>query len=225
MLLLLVKACLTVAQADVERIRNPSPNRLKPRTVQVIARPGKRITQGAVWSTDDPSLIIEPQVAVGGRGPSPRKLKVASARIAVVIESMLSTSTDESAFGRMCRSTILGALAPVAHAATTCSRFLNDRTSDLSLHDPGEAGHRRQADGDHHVRQPGAQRGHDRQREQQSREHEHRVSQAHDHGARQTATEPGGQSLQGAQHAADEHRHDPDRERQRHSKQRDDHPR
>src|SRR5919197_184576 len=52
--------------------RSPSPTRLKLTTVTISARLGYRISQGAFCSIPCPSLIMLPQLGVGGCTPTPR---------------------------------------------------------------------------------------------------------------------------------------------------------
>src|SRR3990172_8693868 len=57
-----------------------SPKTLKERAVIAISMPGEKTIQGAELINTLLALIIDPQVAVGGWAPSPRKLKPASVR-------------------------------------------------------------------------------------------------------------------------------------------------
>src|SRR5260370_902068 len=53
--------------------RSASPNRLKPKTVSAIARPGKTAIHGAVEAySSAPPCNIRPHAAVGSCTPSPR---------------------------------------------------------------------------------------------------------------------------------------------------------
>src|SRR5260370_25396900 len=57
--------------------RKPSPTRLMPMTVMLIAIPGASEIHGAVSTKARPLLIIRPQSAAGGCTPKPRKLSTA----------------------------------------------------------------------------------------------------------------------------------------------------
>ena len=63
--------------------RIPSPSRLKPKTVKKMAKPGNQVSHGASRMNCMPKFSIDPQLAAGGWIPRPRKLRAASARIAL----------------------------------------------------------------------------------------------------------------------------------------------
>src|SRR5699024_7731448 len=65
--------------------RNPSPNKLNPKTTSNMARPGKVTTHGEFCNACLPSLNIAPHSGVGGCAPNPRKLSPAASKIAVPI--------------------------------------------------------------------------------------------------------------------------------------------
>jgi hypothetical protein len=52
--------------------RRPSPSRLNASTAAMMAAPGKKLIQGAVVRKVRPSLIMVPQLGVGGWVPRPR---------------------------------------------------------------------------------------------------------------------------------------------------------
>jgi len=66
-----------------------------------------------------PSLIIIPQVGVGGWMPSPRKLRLASSRIAVAIQRVDMIIISPATFGKICFDTIPQFDRPVALLAST----------------------------------------------------------------------------------------------------------
>src|SRR5207248_7034213 len=73
--------------------RNASPIKLKESTASMTAVAGKITRCGASNKCPRPSLSIAPQEAVGGGTPRPRKLIVASARMAPAIPIAACTMT------------------------------------------------------------------------------------------------------------------------------------
>src|ERR1700680_3705209 len=65
--------------------RSASPMKLKESTASITASAGKSTRCGASNKWARPSLSMAPQLAVGGATPKPRKLMVASARMAPAI--------------------------------------------------------------------------------------------------------------------------------------------
>src|SRR5216117_290351 len=63
--------------------------------------PGANVTQGRVYSRVRPSLMIVPQLVLGGCTPTPRNDRAASVRMVVAIISGSSTITTDTTFGRM----------------------------------------------------------------------------------------------------------------------------
>src|SRR5579864_5549393 len=76
---------------------------------------------GAAYMYSRLSLIISPQEGCGGWVPRPRKLRLASSRMARDTPMGIWTSTGESTFGRMVRKTIRASRAPAATDASTYS--------------------------------------------------------------------------------------------------------
>ena len=85
--------------------RSASPNMLKPYTTSAIARPGHTACSGysrKTWTRLQ--LSMTPHDGNGGGMPYPRKLIVASARIAVPMPMLASTITTGSTFGMTWRT-------------------------------------------------------------------------------------------------------------------------
>ena len=82
--------------------RSPSPSMLSEKTTSRMARLGKTDSDALSRMFSKPSRIMPPQVAVGGRTPSPMKLSDASMRIAVASHSDPMTSISATMLGRMC---------------------------------------------------------------------------------------------------------------------------
>src|SRR5258706_2910807 len=72
---------------------------------------------------------IDPQLAVDGGTPKPRKLNVDSIRMAEATPKVAATKTGATAFGRTCRKMMRKSRAPSACAATTYSRDFVFRNS------------------------------------------------------------------------------------------------
>lgn len=68
----------------------------------MIAAPAHRASQGASRKTLPPSLMIEPQVGVGGRTPIPRQLRFDSIRMAEETYMVATTKSEGMMFGRTC---------------------------------------------------------------------------------------------------------------------------
>src|SRR6056297_3925951 len=77
----------------------PSPIRLKPKTPNIIAKPGNVATQGALCRELLASLSIAPHSGVGGCAPNRKRLKAAASRIAVAILKVVCTIKGAIAFG------------------------------------------------------------------------------------------------------------------------------
>src|SRR6266481_7752394 len=75
------------------RSRNASPMKLKARTANITVTAGKSTRCGASKRCARASFSIDPQLAVGGGTPSPRKLIVASARTAPAMPMAACTIT------------------------------------------------------------------------------------------------------------------------------------
>src|SRR5690606_41866386 len=66
--------------------RRPSPMTSKASTVTVMARPEYTASHGLLKMLSTPDLIMLPQLGHGGCTPRPRKLRLASVRMAVAIQ-------------------------------------------------------------------------------------------------------------------------------------------
>ncbi len=91
-------------------------------TVTKTISPGKTASQGAVNTCAWASFSMEPQDAVGGCRPRPRKLSVDSARIALATPRVPATMMGLIEFGSRCRVAIRHRRTPRARAASTNSR-------------------------------------------------------------------------------------------------------
>src|SRR3989442_14775265 len=94
-----------------------------------MARPGKAASHQPLGMTSRARDRIDPQLAVDGGTPKPRKLNVDSIRMAEAIPKVAATKTGATVFGRMCRKIVRPSVAPSAFAATTYSRDLDLRNS------------------------------------------------------------------------------------------------
>src|SRR5262245_36509840 len=94
-----------------------------------MARPGKAVNHHALGSNCRALERIEPQLAVDGGTPNPRKLSVDSTRMAEAIPNVAATNTGATAFGRTCLKIVRKSEAPIARAATTYSRDFVFRNS------------------------------------------------------------------------------------------------
>ena len=89
---------------------------------------GRSTGHGLCENTTKPSLIMTPQVAVGGRIPMPMNDRTDSASIAPGIAKASDTITGASAFGKRCLIMIRFVGTPVARAASMNSFSLRDST-------------------------------------------------------------------------------------------------
>src|SRR5262245_19638437 len=87
-----------------------------------MASPGNAVSHQPVGNSVRASARIEPQLAVEGGTPKPRKLRVDSIRIAEATPKVAATRTGASVLGRMCRTIVRMSDAPSARAASTYSR-------------------------------------------------------------------------------------------------------
>jgi hypothetical protein len=69
-------------------------------TVRKIARPGNAVSHQALGSSGRALERIEPQLAVDGGTPKPRKLSVDSIRIADATPNVAATNIGARVFGR-----------------------------------------------------------------------------------------------------------------------------
>src|SRR5207237_5749497 len=102
--------------------RSPSPRRLYEVTVRNIAMPGKTVSHQPLGKSWRAFERMEPQLAVEGGTPKPKKLSVDSIRIAEATPKVAATNTGATVFGRICRKIVRKSVAPSAFAATTYSR-------------------------------------------------------------------------------------------------------
>jgi len=94
---------------------------IKPGGIQNQGIPLKTLMDWALFN-------ISPQLGVGGRTPRPRKLKLASAKIADATPKLAETITGATTFGNKCLSIITLAGTPMLRAAVTYSISLADKT-------------------------------------------------------------------------------------------------
>src|SRR5579864_5495483 len=96
-------------------------------TVRAMAAPGTIPYQGAAYRYSRLSLIIRPHDACGGCVPRPRKLRLASSRMARATPIGICTNTGERMLGRIVRKTMRASRAPDATEASTYSirRWVN----------------------------------------------------------------------------------------------------
>ena len=99
--------------------RSPSPAIFHPRTVITMARPGKTQSVGYACRKFRPPASMDPQVGVGAGGPSPRKLRPDSTRIAEARRRVAITIIGASTFGKMWRNIIFIFFNPIERAART----------------------------------------------------------------------------------------------------------
>src|SRR5690606_4357827 len=96
---------------------SPSPMTLKASTVTVMARPEKTASHGLLKMLLTPERIMLPQLGVGGCTPRPRKLKLASVRMAVAIHKVDMTEMGPRMLGMMWRRMMRASLTPMARHA------------------------------------------------------------------------------------------------------------
>ena len=89
---------------------------------------GRSTGQGVVEKTMKPSLIMTPQVCVGGRMPIPKNESTDSVSMAPGIAKATVTMTGARMFGKTCLRMMRPGPAPIARAASTNSRFFVART-------------------------------------------------------------------------------------------------
>src|SRR5438093_1047514 len=104
--------------------RSPSPSKLKPSTVTMMARPGKIARCGDWRRNGTASAIITPHSGAGGCAPKPRNPNAAAVRIMPPTPSVAPTTTNEIKLGNTCRMMIWELLAPNEREASTYSWFL-----------------------------------------------------------------------------------------------------
>src|SRR5215510_368636 len=109
--------------------RRPSPTRLYEVTVMKIATPGNAVNHQALGSNWRALYRMEPQLAVDGGAPNPRKLRVDSIKIAEATPSVAATNTGARAFGSKCRTIVRKSVAPSARVATTYSNDFDFKNS------------------------------------------------------------------------------------------------
>src|SRR5215831_12747074 len=86
-----------------------------------MARPGNTVSHQPLGRSWRALESIEPQLAVDGGTPNPRKLNVDSIKIADATPNVAATNTGARVFGRICRKIVRNSVAPRASAATTYS--------------------------------------------------------------------------------------------------------
>ena len=101
-----------VGRSRPSESRSPSATRLKAKTVNMMAIPGKMTAQGAELMNWNPSWSIPPQLGVGGCSPIPRKLKPASMSRAKPRARASWMMIGEATFGTTWRPRSLLEVAP-----------------------------------------------------------------------------------------------------------------
>src|ERR1039457_1911481 len=84
--------------------RKPSPRKLNPITAITMATEGAASVHQAVDASELDWLTISPRDAVGGGGPRPRKLRLASARTDHARARLVCTATMPATLGNMWRN-------------------------------------------------------------------------------------------------------------------------
>src|SRR5690606_26493771 len=88
--------------------RMASPRRLKESTTPVSAAPAPMIGHGEPKRLLSPSRMMLPQLGLGGCVPMPRKLRLASMRMAEATQSVMSTMMGAEMLGTMWRKMMTG---------------------------------------------------------------------------------------------------------------------
>ena len=104
--------------------RSPSPIRLNPSTVNIIASPGKIIVHGADWIKSLESASILPHSGVGACAPSPKNPSAAASKIAVAMARVPCTITGAIEFGNIWEKRIRLSFIPIPFAAIMYSSSL-----------------------------------------------------------------------------------------------------
>src|SRR5687768_13076823 len=86
-----------------------------------MAKPGKAVSHHPLGNNCRDTERMEPQLAVDGGTPRPRKLKVDSIRIAEAMPNVAATNTGARVLGRTWRKIVRKSVAPKALAAITYS--------------------------------------------------------------------------------------------------------
>ena len=125
-----------------------------------------------------PSASIVPQLGTEGGTPTPRKLSEASATILLATEKLAMTMIGLQMFGRMCwnrmRQSLLASRPRRQHELLLLDRQ-HLAADDAAVLDPaGQAEHEDQ------LVEPASEHRHDREREQDRRERQLDVGDAHD---------------------------------------------
>src|SRR5450755_480513 len=162
--------------------RNQSPNRLMLSAISTSIDPGKITShQAPLKSCLLPSLMKVPSDGEVGETPTPRKDRVASARMAVATWMVESTSTGPITFGSTCFLMMRNGATPMTRAACTYSllrsTIVEPRTARV-LHPAGK----RDGDDEHtegerivRTRKERAADARDQQRDQDRWKREHHV--------------------------------------------------
>ncbi len=92
---------------------------LIPYTATLRATPGQIASQEPSYMYVRPSqLSMPPQLGAGGGIPTPRKLRLASARILPATDTLKATIMTGITLGRTCRQSMCGVEEPMALAAS-----------------------------------------------------------------------------------------------------------
>ena len=100
---------------------SPSPRRFKARTVNIMARPGKRHIQPEERIYDLPSESMAPHSGVGGVIPTPRKLREEAEMMLDPTLSVVCTIIGLRQLGMICLRIIFQVGSPMAYPDSTYS--------------------------------------------------------------------------------------------------------
>src|SRR5690606_29810185 len=109
--------------------RNPSPARLKARTVIRMASPGKVTTHQALCTNSRALASMLPHSGVGGCAPRPRNPSAAASRIAVEKPSVAWTMSGAMQFGSTVTNISRASPAPLTREAVTYSLVISVMTA------------------------------------------------------------------------------------------------
>ena len=182
--------------------RRLSPRKLKAITTVRIARPGN-IAIHQRSNVRAPSATIAPHSGEGGLAPRPRKLSPASKRMALPSSSVASTSTGPYTFGMISTASARRFEDP---SRPRCRHELaSAECDDEAAHDAGVRRPGDDDDGEHGVAQPGPERGDHRHRQDDRREGEDEIADAHDRAVEQAGEVAGDRAEDGADRHRDDH--------------------
>ena len=176
-----------------------------------MASPGKVMDHQAVSMKSRSTESIPPQLGTLGGMPIPRNVRAASVKMGVAIPMVACTMMGAIRFGSRWRNRMRGVPAPRDWAACMNSRLRRDSASARTNRAKG--GPSRDGESEDHVTEPLSAHGHDGHGEDQLREGEENVRDAHQQGIGLASEVAGAEPQGGAeQETAQDHR-DPEGER------------